>query len=206
VTGLCSRRCGSSGRGSFSTTVAGRHSSVPTARTSTPRTSTSTHGTSSHAVSPASRRWATSGCPRRRPAYFFQSRVFLGVRRYEELLRAQNVPVAAAFEHSRLVAEHRARKLGLGIYLNGLAIAAAHHLGATAMIGTSGTKDGQARFHQRFGFQAVPGTRRYVEQYTEDVVISGVKQCCPQGIRPLQPRSRLGVLDRPPTHRQAQNS
>jgi ThiF family len=101
----------------------------------------------------------------------FQSRVFLGVERYEELLRAQDVPVAAVFEHSRLVVEHRARKLGLGIHLNGLAIAAAHHLGATAMIGTSGTKDGQDCFHQRFGFQAMPGTRRYVEQYTEDVVI-----------------------------------
>jgi hypothetical protein len=75
------------------------------------------------------------------------------------------------FEHSRLVVEHRARKLGLGQYLNALAVGAAHHLGAAAMIGTSGTKDGQDRFHERFGFRPVPGTRRYVPQYTEDVVI-----------------------------------
>ena len=36
-----------------------------------------------------------------------------------------------------------------------------------AMIGTSGTADGQDRFHERFGFRPVPGTRRYVEQYPE---------------------------------------
>jgi molybdopterin/thiamine biosynthesis adenylyltransferase len=101
----------------------------------------------------------------------FQSRAYLGTARYEELLRSEGVAVRDTFEHSRLVVEHRARKLGLGLYLNGLAIAAAHHLGATAMIGTSGTKDGQDRFHERFGFRSMPGTRRYVEQYTEDVVI-----------------------------------
>jgi len=102
---------------------------------------------------------------------FFQSRAYLGAQRYEELLLSEGVAVRDAFEHSRLVVEHRARKLGLGLYLNGLAIAAAHCLGARAMIGTSGTKDGQDRFHERFGFRGMPGTRRYVEQYTEDVVI-----------------------------------
>ena len=44
----------------------------------------------------------------------------------EELLRAEGVAVRDTFEHSRLVVEHRARKLGLGLYLNALAIAAAH--------------------------------------------------------------------------------
>lgn len=101
----------------------------------------------------------------------FQSRVYLGDAAYEDLLRAENVPTAEVFEHSRLVVEHRARKLGLGVYLNAVAIGAAHALGARAMIGTSGTKDGQDRFHERFGFRSVPGTRRYVEHYTEDVVI-----------------------------------
>ncbi|AHH95707.1 ThiF family adenylyltransferase [Kutzneria viridogrisea] len=101
----------------------------------------------------------------------FQSRAYLGASRYEELLRSEGVAVGDAFEHSRLVVEHRARKLGLGLYLNGLAIAAAHHLGAKAMIGTSGTRDGQDRFHERFGFRSMPGTRAYVEQYTEDVVV-----------------------------------
>ncbi|MFK0250560.1 ThiF family adenylyltransferase [Amycolatopsis azurea] len=101
----------------------------------------------------------------------FQSRTYLGTGRYEELLAAQGVEPGRVFEHSRLVVEHRSRKLGLGQYLNALAIGAAHHLGAHAMIGTSGTKDGQDRFHEQFGFRAVPGTRRYVEQYTEDVVI-----------------------------------
>lgn len=67
--------------------------------------------------------------------------------------------------------EHRARKLGLGAYLNAVAIGAAHALGAKAMIGTSGTKDGQHLFHERFGFRCVEGTRRHVEHYTEDVVI-----------------------------------
>ncbi|MBE1463423.1 ThiF family adenylyltransferase [Kibdelosporangium phytohabitans] len=101
----------------------------------------------------------------------FQSRAYLGPARYEDLLRAEDLATTEVFEHSRLVVEHRARKLGLGLYLNGLAIAAARHLGAKAMIGTSGTKDGQDLFHERFGFRAVPGTRRYVERYTEDVVI-----------------------------------
>ncbi|MFJ9343798.1 ThiF family adenylyltransferase [Streptomyces sp. NPDC101733] len=67
--------------------------------------------------------------------------------------------------------EHQARKLGLGIHLNAFAMGAARYLGAKAMIGTSGTADGQDRFHERFGFRPVPGTRRYVEHYTEDVVI-----------------------------------
>jgi GNAT superfamily N-acetyltransferase len=101
----------------------------------------------------------------------FQSRAFLGPEAYEELLAAQGYRASEVFEHSRLVVEHRARKLGLGVYLNGFAIAAARELGAKAMIGTSGTKDGQDRFHERFGFRPVSGTRRYVEQYTEDVVI-----------------------------------
>ncbi|MGW5721310.1 ThiF family adenylyltransferase [Amycolatopsis sp. NPDC003865] len=101
----------------------------------------------------------------------FQSREFLGDERYEDLLAAEGLPEEAVFEHSRLVVEHRARKLGLGSYLNALAIGAAHHLGAQAMIGTSGTKDGQDRFHERFGFRPVRGTRRYVPRYTEDVVI-----------------------------------
>ncbi|MFF1614748.1 ThiF family adenylyltransferase [Amycolatopsis sp. NPDC058278] len=101
----------------------------------------------------------------------FQSRDFLGDRCYEELLAAEGFGAADVFEHSRPVVEHRARKLGLGLHLNALAIGAAHHLGARAMIGTSGTKDGQDRFHERFGFRPVRGTRRYVPQYTEDVVI-----------------------------------
>ena len=101
----------------------------------------------------------------------FQSRDFLGAQAYERLLEAEGYPASEVFEHSRLVVEHRARKLGLGVHLNAWAIAAAHELGAKAMIGTSGTKDGQDRFHERFGFRPVPGTRRYVEQYTEDVVI-----------------------------------
>ncbi|WP_220139966.1 ThiF family adenylyltransferase [Nocardia huaxiensis] len=101
----------------------------------------------------------------------FQSRAHLGERRYRELLAAEGVGVDSTYEHSRLVVEHRARKLGLGVYLNALAIGAAHHLGARLMIGTSGTKDGQDLFHGRFGFHPVPGTRCYVERYTEDVVI-----------------------------------
>ncbi|WP_394834904.1 ThiF family adenylyltransferase [Pendulispora rubella] len=101
----------------------------------------------------------------------FQSRAFLGSERYEEFLRSEGFALEETFEHSRLVVEHRARKLGLGVYLNALAIAAAQSLGAKAMIGTSGTKDGQDHFHERFAFRSVPGTRRYVEHYTEDVVL-----------------------------------
>ena len=100
----------------------------------------------------------------------FQSRAYLGSERFEEVLRGYGLGAAETFEHSRLVVEHHARKLGLGVHLNAVAIAAAQHLGAKAMIGTSGTADGQDRFHERFGFRPVPGTRRYVEQYTEDVV------------------------------------
>ncbi|HEX6518761.1 MAG TPA: ThiF family adenylyltransferase [Streptosporangiaceae bacterium] len=101
----------------------------------------------------------------------FQSRVYLGEHRYAEVLRANRLSPARTFEHSRLVVERRARKLGLGIYLNAMAIAAAHCLGAEAMIGTSGTADGQDSFHQRFGFQPVVGTREFVPRYAEDVVI-----------------------------------
>ncbi|ACU69503.1 UBA/THIF-type NAD/FAD binding protein [Catenulispora acidiphila DSM 44928] len=104
-------------------------------------------------------------------ASLYQSREFLGSTHYEEVLSTEGLNPAAVFEHSRLVVEHRARKLGLGLHLNALAVAAAHELGAAAMIGTSGTADGQDRFHARFGFHPVPGTRRYVEKYTEDVVI-----------------------------------
>jgi predicted GNAT family N-acyltransferase len=106
-----------------------------------------------------------------RAGALLQSRTFLGAERFEALLLEQGLGVAETFEHSRLVVEHRARKLGLGIHLNAMAIAAARCLGAKAMIGTSGTADGQDRFHERFGFRPVPGTRRYVEHYTEDVVV-----------------------------------
>lgn len=101
----------------------------------------------------------------------FQSRAFLGDAGFERILREAGVTPGETFEHSRLVVEHRARKLGLGAYLNAVAIGAAHALGAKAMIGTSGTKDGQHLFHERFGFRCVEGTRRHVEHYTEDVVI-----------------------------------
>lgn len=103
-------------------------------------------------------------------AHAFQSRAYLGADAYERLLASEGACVADTFEHSRLVVEHRARKLGLGVYLNAVAIGAAHSLGAKIMVGTSGTKDGQDLFHLRFGFHPVPGTRTYVAQYTEDVV------------------------------------
>ncbi|MEV7415616.1 ThiF family adenylyltransferase [Streptomyces sp. NPDC089919] len=111
----------------------------------------------------------------------FQTRAYLGAERYEEVLRAQGLGTGETFEHSRLVVEHQARKLGLGIHLNAFAMAAARSLGAKAMIGTSGTADGQDRFHERFGFRAVPGTRRYVERYTEDVLIMLYRATAPAG-------------------------
>lgn len=100
----------------------------------------------------------------------FRSREFLD-ERFEEVLTAEGFPAAGVFEPGRLVVEHRARELGLGRYLTALAVGAAHHLGARAVIGTFGTKDGQDRFHEQFGFRPVRGTRRYVPQYTEDVVV-----------------------------------
>lgn len=100
----------------------------------------------------------------------FQSRAYLG-ERYEQVLGTQGFHIQDTFEHSRLVVEHRARKLGLGIYLNALALGAAQYLGAKSMIGTSGTKDGQHHFHERFGFYGLPETRRYVDRYAEDVII-----------------------------------
>ncbi|MER6690404.1 ThiF family adenylyltransferase [Streptomyces minutiscleroticus] len=111
----------------------------------------------------------------------FQTRAYLGADRYEEVLRAYGVGATETFEHSRLVVEHHARKLGLGIYLNAVAIAAARHLGAKAMIGTSGTADGQNLFHERFGFRPVPETRRHVERYTEDVVVLLYRAAGPAG-------------------------
>ncbi|MBW8484033.1 ThiF family adenylyltransferase [Actinomadura parmotrematis] len=104
-------------------------------------------------------------------AALFQTLAYLGPDHYARVLAGRGLAPDAVFEHSRLVVEHRARKLGLGVHLNATAVAAAHALGAAAMIGTSGTADGQDRFHARFGFGEVPGTRRYVERYTEDVVV-----------------------------------
>src|SRR5262245_42285418 len=46
-------------------------------------------------------------------ASLYQSREFLGAARYDEVLRAERLLGEAVFEHSRLVVEHRARKLGL---------------------------------------------------------------------------------------------
>ncbi|WP_405867816.1 ThiF family adenylyltransferase [Streptomyces sp. NBC_01515] len=111
----------------------------------------------------------------------FQTRAYLGAERFEECLREHGLGTAETFEHSRLVVEHQARKLGLGIHLNAFAIAAARCLGAKAMIGTSGTADGQDRFHERFGFRPVAGTRRFVERYTEDVVIMLYRSALPAG-------------------------
>ncbi|MER5635543.1 ThiF family adenylyltransferase [Kitasatospora sp. NPDC002227] len=111
----------------------------------------------------------------------FQSRAYLGSEHFEEVLREHGLGPAETFEHSRLVVEHHARKLGLGVHLNAVAIAAARHLGAKAMIGTSGTADGQDLFHERFGFRPLPGTRRYVEQYTEDVVAMLYRAVDPAG-------------------------
>jgi hypothetical protein len=110
----------------------------------------------------------------------FQSRAFLGADAYQRLLDEHGLDPARVYEHSRLVVEHRARKLGLGIHLNATAIAAARCLGAVAMTGTSGTKDGQDLFHERFGFRPVPGTRRYVDRYTEDVVL--MLHLCADGV------------------------
>ncbi|MEU9362955.1 ThiF family adenylyltransferase [Streptomyces sp. NPDC048301] len=111
----------------------------------------------------------------------FQTRAFMGAETYEAFLLDQGLGAAETFEHSRLVVEHRARKLGLGVHLNAVAIAAARHLGAKAMVGTSGTADGQDVFHSRFGFRPVQGTRRYVEQYTEDVVVMLYRAAEPSG-------------------------
>ena len=104
-------------------------------------------------------------------AALFQSRVFLGDERYRQVLDTEGLTDAEVFEHSRLVVECEARGQGLGTYLNAMAIAAAQVLGARAMIGTSGTADGQDRFHGRFGFHPVESTRRYVGHYAEDVVV-----------------------------------
>ncbi|MEV0247188.1 ThiF family adenylyltransferase [Nocardia sp. NPDC050712] len=101
----------------------------------------------------------------------FQTRAYLGDEGFERLLTAAGVEAGAAYEPSRLVVEHRARKLGLGAHLSAVAIGAARHLGAELMMVTSGTADGQDQFLGRLGFHAVPGTRRYVERYTEDVVV-----------------------------------
>ncbi|MBO1413988.1 GNAT family N-acetyltransferase [Streptomyces sp. FH025] len=105
------------------------------------------------------------------PGRVLQTEAFLGSGPFQELLEAEGLPLEATFEHSRLVVEHDARKLGLGVYLNAMVIAAARSLGAKAMIGTSGTADGQDGFHRRFGFRPVEDTRRYVDRYTEEVLI-----------------------------------
>ncbi|MGW1742439.1 ThiF family adenylyltransferase [Nocardia sp. NPDC001965] len=107
--------------------------------------------------------------------HLFHARTYLGESDYANMLAGQGFDPATTFEHSRLVVEHRSRKLGLGIFLNALAIGAARHLGAHAMVGTSGTKDGQDRFHERFGFRRIEGTRRYVDNYTEDVVVMAAR-------------------------------
>lgn len=99
------------------------------------------------------------------------SRAHLGDTGYADMLAAEGLDPGSTFEPSRLVVEHRSRKLGLGLHLIALSIGAAWYLGASAVIGTSGTKDGQDGFYARLGFRRIDGTRRYVDSYTEDVVI-----------------------------------
>ncbi|MCX2185023.1 GNAT family N-acetyltransferase [Streptomyces sp. SKN60] len=101
----------------------------------------------------------------------FQSRVFLGPERFTALLRVEEAGAGGVFEHSRLVVDATARGLGLGAYMYAVAMAAARQLGAEAMIGISGTADGQFRLYKRFGFHIVKGTRSYVEHYGEDVCV-----------------------------------
>ncbi|RJO75182.1 ubiquitin activation protein [Nocardia panacis] len=101
----------------------------------------------------------------------FHSREHLGDTAYERFLDSQGVDGTVVFEHSRVLVEHSARNLGLGTVLSAAAIGAAYHLGARLMVGTSGTEDDQDKFHARFGFREVHGTRRYIPRYTGEVVL-----------------------------------
>ncbi|MFD8376069.1 GNAT family N-acetyltransferase [Streptomyces sp. NPDC059688] len=100
----------------------------------------------------------------------FQSKAFLGSGEFAALLRAEGAS-RDVFEPSRLVVDATVRGLGLGAYMYSVAMAAARELGAEAMIGISGTADGQFRLYQRFGFHIVKGTRSYLEHYGEDVCV-----------------------------------
>ncbi|MFF3055780.1 hypothetical protein [Streptomyces sp. NPDC057909] len=99
-----------------------------------------------------------------------QTRLFLGPDRFTAFLDGEDVRDGGVFEPSRIVVDEAARGLGLGAYLFAVSMAAARVLGASAMVATSGTADGQLQLWQRFGFRIVPGSRAYIERYTEDVV------------------------------------
>jgi predicted GNAT family N-acyltransferase len=101
----------------------------------------------------------------------YQVHGYLGAEKFAAFLKSEGLSENEVFEWARLAVDPASRGSGLGAYLNAIAIAAARSLGAAAMIGTSGTADGQDLFHQRFGFHVVPGTRAYVDFYTEDVCI-----------------------------------
>lgn len=101
----------------------------------------------------------------------FQSHAFLGTSRLAALLADQRVDAKRVFEHSRLVVAPTARGMGLGAYMYALAMAAARDLDAEAMIGISGTADGQHMLYERFGFDIIPGTRSYVSHYGEEVCV-----------------------------------
>ncbi|MFD3330321.1 hypothetical protein [Streptomyces sp. NPDC058701] len=107
--------------------------------------------------------------PLRTTAY--QSVAFLGEPAYAAVLDRFGVASEATYEHSRLVVASQARGENLGAYLYALAMATVRSLGGAAMIGISGTEDGQFRLYQRFGFDVVPGATRFDSRYGEDVCV-----------------------------------
>ena len=100
----------------------------------------------------------------------FQTQLHLGEDRYAGLLEAEGLCAGEVYEGGRMVVDASARGKGLGAHLLAVSLAAARALGVGALVGIAGTADGQTALFRRFGFRIVPGSRAYIEHYTEDVV------------------------------------
>ncbi|TDD91151.1 hypothetical protein [Actinomadura rubrisoli] len=107
----------------------------------------------------------------------FQTRDYLGAETFTKITRSLGEPKGVLglpegiWEASRLVSDEHVRGQGYGALAQAAYLALARVQGANAVIGLSGTKDGQEKFHQQFGYTTLPDTEGYEPHYTEGVCV-----------------------------------
>ncbi|MER5627841.1 GNAT family N-acetyltransferase [Streptosporangium sp. NPDC002544] len=112
------------------------------------------------------------GCARLAPpglAPRFQTRCHLGDREYADMLANMQVPAASVFEAGRLATAPELQGQGLGSWMVNAVVAAGHALGASLLLSTSGTGQGQHLLFGRLGWQAFPDTDKFSAHYQDTV-------------------------------------
>ncbi|MEV4378187.1 GNAT family N-acetyltransferase [Streptosporangium sp. NPDC049644] len=99
----------------------------------------------------------------------FQVREHLGEQAYIRLLAEIGADPASLFEAGRLVVAPWTRGRGLGARMVAAVMAAGQALGASIMVCTSGTDDGQDMLFGRLGWRPCPGGERYSAHYRDTV-------------------------------------